>query len=212
MRVMGKISQRIALFVALFAGLFSVFNLSAVDNTALVKLKEIHQHSTFIMADFQQSRVVPFISKPLVSEGEFVFARNQGLVWQINQPFYAKQIYTEEGVYQSVGEKTEKIEADPMNKAIGAVLADLLSGKWVLLEEKFELTDSQTLDDGREQIILTAKDRLVAKVVAHLSITFTDTISAVQFTDSNDNTTTLMFYNQHYKTTPLTEAELAKFN
>lgn len=179
------------------------------------EVQKTYQTATFVSADIEQQRQVTFISKPLVSTGEFSFARGHGLIWQINTPFYSRLLYRDGEIYQSTATTNsdrEKASPDVMSKAMTSIIDDILSGQWRQLDEKFAVTESILLENGHQQVHLKATDRLVAKVVDRLVIDFSELIHSVEFSDVDGNVTKLMFSNQIHQQTPLTDAELAKFN
>lgn len=213
---MIKMLKASVVSVTLLVATTVVADEAVIGDKAFLQIQQTYQTATFIAADFQQQRQVKFISKPLISEGEFVFARKHGLIWQINTPFFSKLLYNDGDIYQSTTDvdkaQMDKADPDMMAAAMTKIMDDILSGQWALLNDKFSVIDSSELTNGDKQVRLKATDQLVAKVVTTLTIHFSKLIETVEFSDADGNVTKLTFRNQTYQQTPLTDAELARFN
>ncbi|WP_051536867.1 hypothetical protein [Shewanella marina] len=55
-----------------------------------------------IRGDFTQSRYLKVLSKPLISQGKFIFAQQHGMVWQQVSPFRNSLVMTKTALYSKI--------------------------------------------------------------------------------------------------------------
>lgn len=184
------------------------------SDTLLKQLQQSYQNATFISADFRQEKQVKFISKPLVSQGKFQFANNVGLSWHIEQPFFSRTLFLPKGVFKVDESGQTSEEKDRATLAIADLLQSLFSGQWQSLADKFNVGASETLDENRWQITLTATDPWVSKVLKSIRLQGKQDkqqIEQIILLDTKDNTTAISLYKMHQQITPLNDVQQQLF-
>lgn len=95
-----------------------------------------------IVAEFTQTRRISGLKQPVVSSGRVVFARGQGLVWQIERPFRHAYVFSAQGLTEidAKGERRPRASGQAGDVAQGARVFDaLLRGDLTALREHFEV-------------------------------------------------------------------------
>ena len=75
---------------------------------------------------FSQQRKIAILSKPLLSEGQFLYRENVGICWAINKPFPATLVLTDSAIIQKDDNGSEHI-IDASKNPIIAELTGLFS-------------------------------------------------------------------------------------
>lgn len=175
-------------------------------DTWLKQIQQSYQNATFIAAQFQQEKQVKFISKPLVSQGQFQFANNVGLNWQIEQPFFARTLFLPKGVYKIAADGQVSQEKDQATRAVAELLQSLFSGQWQSLNDKFNIGEREQLDNNRWQVTLTATDQWVRQAVQSIQLQGNANeqhITHLILRDAKGNLTTMTLSDWVQQTTPL---------
>lgn len=210
--LMGHIKQ-----AAFLATLLLSATVTHADNSSDAQLKQLqqsYQNATFIAADFRQEKQVKFISKPLVSQGKFQFANNVGLNWLIEQPFFSRTLFLPKGVFKVSKSGQISEEKDRATLAIADLLQSLFSGQWQSLADKFNVGQSQPLDENRWQITLTATDQWVSKAVKSITLQGKQDLQQIEriiLLDAKGNTTIISLAKIQQQTAPLNDEQRQRF-
>jgi len=121
----------------------TVFNLPKVDASldSLQQLaKQLSSHPT-LRANFQQTKKIAMLKRPLVSTGQMLFSETQGLYWQTNKPFNSALKLTEKGLTQKDDKGIwQPIDKDsPQTQEITQIFLALLRGDVDTLSQSFIL-------------------------------------------------------------------------
>ena len=160
---------------------------------------------------FVQTRLLRGFSRPLVSEGKFVLAPDQGLIWRAETPFAVVTAMSARGLVQHMrGNETFRLNADriPFMTQLFEMLRGALSGDWTSLRKDFDI--ERTGDTGSWRMLLTPRN------AASPAMPF-QTIKAdggclvenVVLAKPNGDSDTLRFLDQNIATGPLDTEELA---
>ena len=76
--------------------------------------------------DFSQKRNIAILSKPLLSEGQFLYRKNSGICWAINKPFPATLVLMESAIVQKNEDGSEHV-IDALKNPIVAELTGLFT-------------------------------------------------------------------------------------
>lgn len=125
-----------------------------------------------VRGEFEQTRALKALKRPLVSRGSFVFSPEQGLMWAQNQPFENLLILSEtrmlsrdsEGLWQQTEVDAKAGPATLMPMLVKA----MMGGDVATLEQHFSLTLSVT--DNRWQLSLTPKDSDIKALFAAIEL------------------------------------------
>lgn len=155
----------------------ALFSQSA-DTKQLVALSQKLNLGETVRGHFVQSRQLKVLKKPLISQGQFIFDKEQGLIWQQIKPFESLLILKDKQLIQRDSQgrvQVSKADASASAAAMGDLLPSLvramLGGDISGLSENFELhfliTDKLNTEklspDGQWQLGLTPIDPLMKK-------------------------------------------------
>lgn len=107
---------------------------------------------------FVQERRLSGFSGVLRTEGRFVLAPGQGLIWQAETPFAVRTVITPAGLTQRIGEdETLRLSAGqiPFLARLADMLTGTLVGDWRALEQDFTLARSG--GNAAWQMVLTPR-------------------------------------------------------
>ena len=160
------------------------------DVKARVTLKDAQR------GEFRQEKRIANLSKPLISSGEFVYLKDQGLLWQIAKPYASDAVITNETLIQRVKGKTiARVEAktQPGYSAVSRIFMALVGSDWAVLERDF--TISGKVDGKNWQLELTPKGGLFASFANSLTLSGAATLKQLDITEKNGDSTHYTFSN-----------------
>lgn len=169
------------------------------DTAQLVALSQKLNLGETVRGQFVQSRQLKVLKKPLISQGLFIFDKEQGLIWQQIKPFESLLILKDKQLIQRDSQgrvQVSKADASASAAAMGDLLPSLvramLGGDISGLSENFELhfliTDRLSTKklsperlntDGQWQLGLTPKDPLMKKAIANMVLEGGDTLQSL---------------------------------
>lgn len=147
---------------------------------------------------FTQERHLKGFAAPLKSEGSFVLAPGQGLIWRTEKPFAISTVITAGGLAQEVnGNQTMKMPAAklPFLSRLYAMLGGALAGDWKNLDEDFNLTQSGNDADWRLDMVPKHPDN-VAMPFRSIAIAGRQFVESVTLTKPDDDFDKLTFFDQ----------------
>ncbi|MEJ6521490.1 outer membrane lipoprotein carrier protein LolA [Shewanella bicestrii] len=205
------------------------------DNAALLALSQKLNLGETVRGHFVQSRQLKVLKKPLVSQGQFVFDKAQGLIWQQLSPFESLLILKDKQLIQKDSQGRVQIsqaDASASAAAMGDLLPSLvnamLGGDISGLSANFELhflaqeplaqdkspQESSSSSSANWQLGLTPKDPLMKKAIAHMVLEGSDTLHALVLLSANPSVSpqdiTRIDFSE-LRQGPLSEAELAQY-
>ncbi|MCS6260225.1 outer membrane lipoprotein carrier protein LolA [Shewanella baltica] len=201
----------------------TLFSQSA-DTAQLVALSQKLNLGETVRGHFVQSRQLKVLKKPLISQGQFIFDKEQGLIWQQIKPFESLLILKDKQLIQRDSQgrvQVSKADASASAAAMGDLLPSLvramLGGDISGLSENFELhfliTDRLS-PDGQWKLGLTPKDPLMKKAIANMVLEGSDVLQSLVLLSAAPNVTpqdmTRIDFSALSQGT-LSEAELAQY-
>lgn len=125
-----------------------------------------------VRGEFEQTRTLKALKRPLVSRGSFVFSPEQGLMWAQSQPFENLLILSEtrmlsrdsEGLWQETKVDAQTGPATLMPMLVKA----MMGGDVATLEQHFSLALS--VKDNHWQLSLTPKDSDIKALFAAIKL------------------------------------------
>jgi hypothetical protein len=161
---------------------------------------------------FMQERRIKGFDRPLISTGDFVLARGQGLIWRTEHPFAIVTVITGKGLVQQVdGAETTRLATArlPLLGRLYDLLGAALSGDWHMLGTQFQVTRQG--DATQWDLVLVPRAGADPLAMPFRSITlrggtFLDEVRIVRLDDDSDR---LVFSGQTLGTGNLSDAEAA---
>ncbi|WP_338726027.1 outer membrane lipoprotein carrier protein LolA [Shewanella baltica] len=206
----------------------ALFSQSA-DTAQLVALSQKLNLGETVRGHFLQSRQLKVLKKPLISQGQFIFDKEQGLIWQQIKPFESLLILKDKQLIQrdsqgrvQISKADTSASAAAMGDLLPSLVRAMLGGDISGLSENFELhfliTDKLNTEklspDGQWQLGLTPKDPLMKKAIANMVLEGSDVLQSLVLLSAAPNVTpqdmTRIDFSALSQGT-LSEAELAQY-
>ena len=160
--------------------------------------------TTLMRANFQQKKQLPNTNKTFVSSGKVVFAKNQGVLWQISSPVKADLIMTAKNMVQKTANTQSKISLEQNQHASTAtVFLGLMSGNFSIKSAKYTAQSWQ--------IALSPKSTTMKKLFNDVQIDGGKNINKIIIKDKSQGTTTITFSGHQHSTGTLSDSENALF-
>ncbi len=186
------------LCLAFLGGNYSGYaaKVEGVNRQSLLGIVDRLKATQFMRADFQQTKHVSALSKPLVSQGQLIFSRSQGIIWQIRKPFPFIYILTNQGVVQyEEGKKPVFVTAaqQPVVHEFIELFLALFSGDAAVLEDRFEI--GYVSGKTKWQIELFPRNVSLRQFIASLQITGNKSIEEIVIRERGSDYTRIRLLN-----------------
>lgn len=155
---------------------------------------------------FIQERHMQGFAQPVRSEGSFIVAPGQGLIWKAESPFAVTTVVTQRGLVQSVGgTETTRLSAArlPFLSRLYDMMAGALAGDWRALEGVFAVTRAA---DHVSLLPLKPEDP-TAQQIAAINARLGRFVDQVEIVKPNGDFDRLIFRDQGLNLLPLTAGE-----
>jgi len=139
-------------------------------------LREVRQrltHEAVVRGSFEQRKTVKGFRNPLLSSGNFVVARQRGVLWRTLAPFPATLVVTRDRVLarQADGSVARRLSAseEPAVRAISETLFGVMAADLSALAQRFEISGDA---GGREawRLLLLPRDAALARWIQRVEM------------------------------------------
>ncbi|OBU21902.1 outer membrane lipoprotein carrier protein LolA [Photobacterium aquimaris] len=195
----------------LWAVLASI-SLSAQAMT-LTELQQTLSAPKVVRGDFSQSRTMAMFNQPLVSNGKFVIAANQGLWWHQTTPMTVSLVLTQNKLSQQFDNQPPQIISaaqNPMVFYFSHIFLALFNGDTSALDQQFNLklttlaVDNNNADahnsTNQWQLVLIPKQAPLNKVFTRITLAGNKFINKLTLAEVRGDKTVITF--SHQRTTP----------
>lgn len=191
---------------------FACSSLSAQAMT-LSELQHTLSATTVVRGDFSQSRTMAMFNQPLVSQGKFVIAANNGLWWHQTAPMAVSLVLTQDKLSQQFDDQPPQIitaAQNPMVFYFSHIFLALFNGDTSALNQQFTLklttlasdTDTHTATKKQWQLVLTPKQAPLNKVFTTITLQGGKFINQLTLAEIRGDKTVITF--SHQRTIPST--------
>jgi outer membrane lipoprotein-sorting protein len=113
--------------------------LSAADDTLLERIAAGLGRPAVLHAEFTQTKTVAALTRPIVTSGRFVYARQQGVSWKIERPYRATYLLTDVGVTEldASGAPVRSADQGPALHHVSRIFRALLEPDFQTLDQYF---------------------------------------------------------------------------
>lgn len=179
---------------------------------ALSDLQNTLEKSAVISGDFEQTKDIAMLSKPLVSNGNFVLSDKEGLLWLQTTPFPVALILSDQTLRQKMPGQPEQViyaKDNPMAFYFSDLFLALFHGDADVLTQQF----SYELDGSPEAwtLVLTPTDAPLTKVFSRITLSGSHNIDALTMEELRGDKTTVTFSDIRHASA-LTDEERRAFN
>jgi hypothetical protein len=166
-----------------------------------------------LSGQFEQTKTLKGFRNPLVSHGEFLVARGQGVWWHTRQPFESTLVVTKTRLFTRAadGSAVSLIDAQAEQGArqVNELILSLLAADLDALAGKFTLAAQPAGADGWT-LTLTPRDPNVASFFVRAVLTGERDVQTVRIEEARGDLTQIRFSRQ-VPSAALTAAESARF-
>jgi hypothetical protein len=168
-----------------------------LNETELLQLIAPLEQGVLVRSEFEQKRVMRLLKKPLLANGNMIFAPGFGLSWQLDKPFAYQLIMTAEQFTQVSGTQKQVINAadQPAMFAISKIFTDLFAGDFLTAENYFSISGKQ-LDGAKKNqwsLCLLPVREPFNKLLAYIEINGSKKINNVHIQDVGGDYTHITF-------------------
>ncbi len=156
-----------------------------------------------VRAEFVQSKQVAALKRPLLTSGQLLFSRQQGVLWQIEQPYRVSYLLAEDRVVEIAadGSRKERLARDlPGMAQVSRVFRAMLGGNTAELRNYFELQVQG--DTSRWTLLLKPRQAQLAQFIEQLEIRGGAFVSEVRILEAGGDVTQIRFRNNVAINTP----------
>jgi outer membrane lipoprotein-sorting protein len=167
-----------------------------------------------LRGQFEQRKTVRGFKSPLVSRGDFLVARDRGVVWHTREPFASTLTVTRERLQSRQADGTVttglSVRDEPGLRGINETLFALMSTDIKALEQRFHITGDAETGKDTWRLALTPRDAVLGKWVTRIELEGDRFLRSVRMTEAQGDTSVINFTQQ--TTAPaLTRQEEAGF-
>ena len=187
------------LLTALVLVFFSAGTMAA-DLAASVKARLLQPE--ILQGRFEQSKQVAGFKKPLISKGDFLVARERGVLWRTQSPFPGElKLSRDEIIARQNGEVVFRLNAskEPSVRMINSLLFSLLNGDITRLNELFQMDGS--ISGKSWQLQLTPRQATLGNIMRKIELSGDQFVRRIDLNEANGDQTSIRFSDQTPKNT-----------
>ncbi len=182
----------------------------AADLTADVRTRLAQP--AVLRGEFEQSKQVQGFKKPLQSKGDFLVARERGVIWRTREPFAGVLKLTPTEIVATQGSDVAfrlSATTEPTVRVINGLLFALLNGDVAALDAQFKMEGS--VQAKTWTLNLVPKQAAFTKILTHVELSGDLYVRRVVLDEANGDRTTIVFRGQVVEPVKLTADEAARF-
>jgi len=175
---------------------------SAAAAPAADGVRLIHERlriSPVLKGEFEQVKTLKGFRNPLVSRGEFLVARGQGVWWHTRQPFESTLVVTRTRLFTRNADGSASNLADakaqPGLQQVNELIFSLLAADLDTLADKFTIA-AEPVAGGGWTLALTPRDPDIAKFLVRATLAGERDVQSVRIEETHGDTTQIRFSHQ----------------
>ena len=183
----------------------------AADELAVAVRRQLVQ-APVLRGQFEQRKSVAGFKKPLVSRGDFLLARERGVLWRTREPFASELKLTRDDIVATQGgdvSYTLSAAKEPAIRLINSLLFDLLNGNVDGLDSYFSVAGASGEHDW--QLALTPRQPALAKMMSKVELRGDRYVEQITIDEANGDHTEIRLSGQSSQPANLSTAEAARF-
>ena len=188
---------RVAALVA--AAVFAPSSFAAPATDVARLLHERLKVAPVLKGEFEQTKTLKGFRNPLVSRGEFLVARGQGVWWHTLQPFESTLVVTKTRLFtRNAGGSAGNLmdaQAEPGLQQVNELIFSLLAADLDVLADKFTVA-AQPVGAAGWTLTLTPRDPNLAKFLVRATLSGERDVQAVRIEEARGDSTQIRFSRQ----------------
>lgn len=196
-------------FLPLLVLLMSPF----VNALTLDNLQQRFTEQPLIRAHFEQSRTIKSLPQPLLSRGNMLIARDQGLLWDQTAPFVMQLLLDDKRMVQTINgqpPQTIRAEDNPQMFQFNHLLRALFQADRKVLEENFRV-EFTSLKEGNWTLRLTPITTPLDKIFSSIDLAGKTYLESIQLNDKQGDRTDITLSQHQLTPAQLTDDERQRF-
>lgn len=193
---MKRVPRLLAALALAVASLAQAVPPSAVDAAGVRQRLLI---APVLQGRFEQTRTIRGFRNALVSRGEFMVARGQGVWWHTQQPFESTLVVTRTRLFTRAADGSKADVADeqsqPGLKQVNELVFSLLSGDLDALAGRFDVQGQAVGAEGWT-LTLVPRDANVARFLAKATLAGDRFVQTVRIDEARGDSTQIRFSRQ----------------
>ncbi len=184
-----------------------------VSALTLDDLQQRFTEQPIIRAHFEQSRTIKGLPQPLLSRGNMLIARDQGLLWDQTAPFVMQLLLDDKRMVQMVNgqpPQTIRAEDNPQMFQFNHLLRALFQADPKVLEENFRI-EFTSQKEGRWTLRLTPITTPLDKIFASIDLAGKTYLETIQLNDKQGDRTDITLSQHQLTPAQLTDNERQRF-
>lgn len=186
----------------------------AADGTVLAQVRQRLADAPVLKGTFEQRKSVKGFRNPLVSRGDFLVARDRGVVWATREPFASALIVTRDRLLSRQADGTVNTQVDashePGIRAVNEMLFALMSANLAVLSARFEVDGSLPGKEGW-RLVLKPRDAALAQWVSRIELDGDRFVRKVRFAEAAGDSSEILLAG-HTTAQVLTPGDAARFD
>jgi len=164
-------------------------NLATAQTFDLPQLAEQLSGPAVVRGDFIQEKHLRALPQPLTSQGQFVLARDHGLLWLLQQPIRQDYRVSALGIARRSEQGWQALDPQGSSARQNQLFLAVLSGDTQALQRDFDLQLNGAPDAWRLQ--LTPRGALLRQVFETIEIEGSDTVTRIELHEVQGDRTVL---------------------
>jgi hypothetical protein len=164
-----------------------------------------------VRAEFVQTKQMAALKRPLVTSGQLVFSKSQGILWQIERPYRLSYVLGETRIVEIGGDgarRVREIRDVPGLAQVGRVFRAMLGADASALTEHF---DVEAIGDADKwSISLKPRQAQLAQYISAMALSGGRFVEEIRISEAGGDSTQIRFRNSQ-QASALSDAELALF-
>ncbi|ENO9557634.1 outer membrane lipoprotein carrier protein LolA [Escherichia coli] len=196
-------------FLPLLALLISPF----VSALSLDDLQQRFTEQPVIRAHFDQTRTIKDLPQPLLSQGQMLIARDQGLLWDQTSPFPMQLLLDDKRMVQVINGQPPQIitaENNPQMFQFNHLLRALFQADRKVLEQNFRVEFADK-GEGRWTLRLTPTTTPLDKIFNTIDLAGKTYLESIQLNDKQGDRTDIALTQHQLTPAQLTDDERQRF-
>ena len=181
---------------------------SGPASDAIRLVRERLKIAPVLKGDFEQTKTLKGFRNPLVSKGDFLVARGQGVRWHTRQPYETTLVVTPTRLYTRAadGSTTNVVDEDaaPGLRQVNELVFAVLAADLDLLADKFDVV-AQPVGAAGWTLVLTPRDANIARFMVRATLSGERDVQTVRIEEARGDTTLIRFSHQMPTAMPVEE-------
>lgn len=162
-------------------------NMAMAQTFDLPQLAEQLSGPAVVRGDFIQEKHLRALPQPLTSRGQFVLARDHGLLWLLQQPIRQDYRITAQGIARRSEQGWQAVDPQGSSARQNQLFLAVLSGDTQALQRDFQLELSGEATAWRLQ--LTPRSALLKQIFADINIQGGETVTQIELHEAQGDRT-----------------------